>query len=435
MGFVTEAYSGRYELVDQIGEGAAGAVWRVWDRRQRRYVAAKLLRQRDAGALLRFVREQSLRVAHPHVVAPTGWAAEDHDVLLTMDLVNGGSVNQLLAEHGMLPVGFAADLLDQLLDAVGAVHHAGLVHRDIKPGNLLLHATGAAAPFLRLSDFGIAAVLGEPRLTHVGTVVGTPGYVAPEVWLGADPDPRQDLFAVAAVARQLLIGEGPPATGPLPLDRRPDHVPEPLWEWVRQLADHRPERRPAEAGAARTALRSAMAGCPAPDPSGVRRVFVPDRIGPLPPGWMAPSGSPPADPAPATLVDAGDPGPTAAAAVDEEATQVAATAPPAALVSARRAPRPGRAGRSGLANPWLRIAIAVALLATAVIAFTVALTDRGNGSTGGTGPSSAPVPRGENNAGDPCSFTDAGQRQTSGGGTLIECRLQSDGSYRWRRAG
>lgn len=111
---------GRYLLVDPIAEGGMGSVWRAWDAQRREYVAAKLLRPADAGSLLRFVREQSLRVGHPHVVAPNGWAAQDDQVLLTMDLVRGGSVSDLLRDHGTLPVPYAAALVDQLLQALTA---------------------------------------------------------------------------------------------------------------------------------------------------------------------------------------------------------------------------------------------------------------------------------------------------------------------------
>ncbi|MCZ9339811.1 serine/threonine protein kinase, partial [Streptomyces sp. TRM76130] len=85
-----EVFAGRYELVDPIGRGGVGAVWRAWDHRRRRYVAAKVLQQRDAHSLLRFVREQALRIDHPHVLAPASWAADDDKVLFTMDLVTGG---------------------------------------------------------------------------------------------------------------------------------------------------------------------------------------------------------------------------------------------------------------------------------------------------------------------------------------------------------
>lgn len=400
-----EVYAGRYELIDLLGEGAAGAVWRVWDRRQQRYVAAKLLRQRDAEGLLRFVREQSLRVVNPHVVPPIGWAAEDHDVLLTMDLVNGGSVAQLLEEYGAFPVPFAADLVDQLLDALAAVHDSALVHRDVKPGNLLLEPTGDGPPFLRLGDFGVATVLGKPRLTSVGLVLGTPGYMAPEIWLGADPDPQQDLFAVGVVARQLLTGERPPATGPLPMDHLPDNVPEPVWGWVRRLTDHRPEHRPPGAEAARTALRSAMSAAHAEfaqHPDNRRRVVVPDRVGPVPAGWrpsepmsqpVAGAGTPtqaigqppwppppaaPQHPAPqgSAATAAWSPGRTVAASSPGPAT-VAAPPPPyqtphvSPAPSGTAASEGAPAGRFG-PRPLLRLAVAVVLITLAVIAFLLA---------------------------------------------------------------
>src|SRR5690554_5510451 len=116
--------AGRYVLVDQIGAGGMGSVWRAWDLRAHRFLAAKLLTHTDGGMLLRFVREQSVRIQHPHVVAPSGWAAEDHQVIFTMDLVRGGSVHTLLGDHGALPVDYTSVVLDQALQALAAVHEA-----------------------------------------------------------------------------------------------------------------------------------------------------------------------------------------------------------------------------------------------------------------------------------------------------------------------
>lgn len=183
-----EVFAGRYELVAPIGRGGVGAVWRAWDHRRRRYVAAKVLQQSDAHALLRFVREQALRIDHPHVLAPASWAADDDKVLFTMDLVAGGSLVHLVNDYGPLPPVFVRTLVDQLLAGLAAVHAEGVVHRDIKPANVLLEATGTGRPRLRLSDFGIAMRLGEPRLTETNYVVGTPGYFAPEQMLGSEPD-------------------------------------------------------------------------------------------------------------------------------------------------------------------------------------------------------------------------------------------------------
>lgn len=120
-----EVFAGRYELIDPIGRGGVGAVWRAWDARRRRYVAAKVLQQSDAHTLLRFVREQALRIDHPHVLAPASWAADDDKVLFTMDLVNGGSLAHLIGDYGPLPPRFVCLLLDQLLAGLTAVHAEG----------------------------------------------------------------------------------------------------------------------------------------------------------------------------------------------------------------------------------------------------------------------------------------------------------------------
>ena len=109
--------AGRYVLVDRIGAGSTGSVWRAYDQRTRSWLALKVLTARSGSVLLRFVREQGVRIPHPHVVAPTGWVAEDDLVVLTMDLVRGGSVADLLAEHGTLPEPLVGVLLDQLLQA------------------------------------------------------------------------------------------------------------------------------------------------------------------------------------------------------------------------------------------------------------------------------------------------------------------------------
>jgi eukaryotic-like serine/threonine-protein kinase len=165
--------AGRYVLIDQIGAGGMGSVWRAWDLRNRTFVAAKVLGQHDGDMLLRFVREQSVRIQHPHVVAPSGWAAEDDLVVFTMDLVAGGSVQTLLGDHGPLPESYVTVVLDQALQALQAVHGAGVVHRDIKPANLLLEPTGTRRPFVRVGDFGVAALIDEARLTRFPGAIGT----------------------------------------------------------------------------------------------------------------------------------------------------------------------------------------------------------------------------------------------------------------------
>ncbi|MBW5424446.1 protein kinase, partial [Streptomyces sp. BG9H] len=267
-----EVFAGRYGLVDPIGHGGAGAVWRAWDHRRRRYVAAKVLRQSDAYALLRFVREQALRIDHPHVLAPASWAADDDKVLFTMDLVGGGSLAHVIGDYGPLPPRFVCTLLDQLLSGLAAVHAEGVVHRDIKPANILLEATGAGRPHLRLSDFGIAMRKGEPRLTETDYVVGTPGYVAPEQMLGAEPDFAADLFAVGLVALYLLEGAKPDAKALIEhfaehgTPGAPQGMPEPLWQVIATLLQPDPQTRFRTATGARKALACAAEMLPEPAP-------------------------------------------------------------------------------------------------------------------------------------------------------------------------
>ena len=212
-----QVFAGRYELLDPIADGGMGSVWVVHDRREDDTKAAKILRHQDASSLLRFMREQATRIHHPHVVTPLGWAGEDDDVLFTMPLMRGGSVATLLGDHGALPEQWVAELLAQTLDGLAAVHAAGVVHRDVKPANLLLEPTGHDRPHVRVTDFGVAAPTDQPRLTLPHTSLGTPGYTSPEQAAGADPDPLQDVFAVGVTGLTLLTGHPPPhALGALP---------------------------------------------------------------------------------------------------------------------------------------------------------------------------------------------------------------------------
>ncbi|MEV5678682.1 protein kinase [Streptomyces sp. NPDC052179] len=285
-----EVFAGRYELIDPIGRGGVGAVWRAWDHRRRRYVAAKVLQQSDAHTLLRFVREQALRIEHPHVLAPASWAADDDKVLFTMNLVSGGSLAHVIGDYGPLPPRFVCLLLDQLLSGLSTVHAEGVVHRDIKPANILMEATGTGRPHLRLSDFGISMRKGEPRLTETNYVVGTPGYFAPEQMMGAEPDFPADLFAVGLVALYLLQGQKPDSQALVEhfvthgTPSAPQGIPEPLWQVLAGLLQPDPQSRFRTATGARKALTAAVEMLPEPGP-GDEPVEVFDQIGPLPAGF------------------------------------------------------------------------------------------------------------------------------------------------------
>ncbi|MER8092962.1 serine/threonine-protein kinase [Streptomyces goshikiensis] len=315
-----EIFAGRYELADPIGRGGAGAVWRAWDHRRRRYVAAKVLLQSDAHTLLRFVREQAVRIDHPHVLAPASWAADDDKVLFTMDLVAGGSLAHVIGDYGPLPPRFVCTLLDQLLSGLAAVHAEGVVHRDIKPANILMEATGTGRPHLRLSDFGISMRKGEPRLTETDYVVGTPGYFAPEQMLGAEPDFPADLFAVGLVALYLLTGSKPDSRALVEhylaqgTPGAPEGVPAPLWDVIANLLRPDPQSRFRTATGARKALAEAVELLPVSSPDEYP-VEVFDQLGPLPAGF-------------------GPQGPSSTDAVTPRSPTIAAPAPAAAPAAA-----------------------------------------------------------------------------------------------------
>ena len=184
--------AGRYVLLDEIGRGATGVVRRAWDRRCLTHVAVKMLDAAEPCAVA--------GIDHPHVLAQVSSAADDGTVFAVMDLVRGGSLLDLCAESGRLPEAYVAVVVDQLLQALVAVHARGIVHRDVKPANLLLDPTGSGRPRVRLADFG-------DELT-----IGTRGYLAPEREDGAPAHPSQDVYAAGVLTRRLLDRPGPLAT-------------------------------------------------------------------------------------------------------------------------------------------------------------------------------------------------------------------------------
>ncbi|MCD1144087.1 protein kinase [Kocuria sp. LUK] len=217
---MADTIAGRYTLIDPIARGGSGSVWRAWDGRLHQLCAAKVLRQRDSADLLRFAREQSVKLDHPHVLAPYGWAAEDAHVVLAMPLVHGGTLESALQDNGAASPELVEEVLAQLLQALQFVHAQGWVHRDVKPANLMLESTGTGRPHVLLSDFGIAVRVEDARLTRTGTLVGTPGYLPPEAYELADPDPAQDLYAAGVTALRMLDPSLEPPEGLGPADAR-----------------------------------------------------------------------------------------------------------------------------------------------------------------------------------------------------------------------
>jgi tRNA A-37 threonylcarbamoyl transferase component Bud32 len=206
--------AGRYRLQDPIGRGAMGTVWRAWDEILDREVAVKELRIRDgltsderANAYQRTHREArtAARLSHPGVVTVFDVAEEDGCPWIIMELVEARSLDQIVSRDGPLPPQRAAEAGRQLLAALAAAHAAGVLHRDVKPSNVLLAEGGRAV----LTDFGIATSEGDPRLTQTGMVMGSPGFTAPERIRGNPATPASDLWSLGATLYTAVEGHGP----------------------------------------------------------------------------------------------------------------------------------------------------------------------------------------------------------------------------------
>ncbi|WP_297752309.1 serine/threonine-protein kinase [uncultured Tessaracoccus sp.] len=251
-----QVIAGRFELLEHIASGATGSIWRAVDRRRNSECAAKVLRQKDSGELLRFVREQGIQLDHPHLATPYGWAAEDDDVAIAMPLVRGGTLESALSDHGAFSPELVATCLYQLLDGIAHVHDAGWIHRDVKPANILLEPTGTGRPHLRLGDFGTALRTDDPRFTAVGFIHGTPGYVPPEALDGAAPASSADLYAAGIVALRMLHPEAKSVDVLAEARQRitSQPLPPPLQRTVLGLTSENPEARIDAAQEARRSL-------------------------------------------------------------------------------------------------------------------------------------------------------------------------------------
>jgi hypothetical protein len=205
----------RYRLLQKLGEGGMGAVWLAYDTKLDRHVALKLLppqRLHDADAVARFRREAKAlaQLSHPGIVQAYDSDAEGGQHFLVMEYVEGLSLARLLKEQGKLSPGLAADYVHQAALALQHAHEKGLVHRDLKPGNLLLTADGR----VKLLDLGLARFLqdqlGDTALTLEGYGMGTPDYAAPEQFRDARrADVRSDVYALGCTLYHLLAGRVP----------------------------------------------------------------------------------------------------------------------------------------------------------------------------------------------------------------------------------
>ncbi len=206
-----QTLSNRYEIKEILGAGGMGVVFRAWDRDLQEVVAIKTLRPEvmDPQSIERFKQEIRLarKIAHRNVVRNYDLGESEGMLYITMEYVEGTTLEKLLRQKGKLPIGVALTVGKQLLRALEAAHEMGVIHRDIKPQNIVVEPTG----LVKVMDFGIARVAESKQqeakgLTAVGSVIGTPQYMSPEQLMGSDLDPRSDLYAAGAVIFECLTG-------------------------------------------------------------------------------------------------------------------------------------------------------------------------------------------------------------------------------------
>ncbi|MGW1609059.1 serine/threonine-protein kinase [Streptomyces sp. NPDC002285] len=274
--------AGRYRLSESIGRGGMGEVWRAHDETLGRPVAVKLLLPQDsdptATSRFRLEAQTAARIAHPNVVGVRDFGEHENRLFLVMELVEGDSLARVASQFGALPAERVARIAAQAAAGLAAAHRQGIVHRDIKPGNLLLAADGT----LKIGDFGIARFLDDPgaALTATGQIVGTSLYLAPERALGKPAGPASDVYALGCVLYQLLTGRPPfhADTAVAILHQHLDAVPVPPRElgvpglppafesYLLGLLAKDPEHRPAAQQAADWFADGAWLGRPEPLP-------------------------------------------------------------------------------------------------------------------------------------------------------------------------
>ncbi len=266
--------AGRYRLDEVVGRGGMSTVYRGTDLSLDRVVAVKValdpLVEQSPIYLARFTREaqSTAALSHPGVVTVYDAGADGPTRFIVMELVPGRSLADILRDEGPLEPARAARIAAQVADALSAAHAAGIVHRDIKPGNVMVTPDGQ----VKVLDFGIARALDSQSLTQTATVLGTSAYMAPEQALGQPADARSDIYSLGCVLYEMLTGE-PPFTAdvsaavlhqhvrvaPKPARERNPAIPPALDELVMQMLAKSPDDRPQTAADVRDRLDQALA--------------------------------------------------------------------------------------------------------------------------------------------------------------------------------
>ena len=210
--------AGRYRLVERIGGGGMGAIWLASDELLGRQVAVKQVLPpptADASVIAqqrqRALREGRIaaRLSHPHAVAVYDVALEDGAPWLVMEYLPSRSLAEVLHQDGVLHVDPVAQIGAQVADALAATHAAGIVHRDVKPANILIGRGPRVEGLVKITDFGISHASDDVTLTQTGQITGTPAFLAPEVARGGEVTPESDVFSLGATLYTCLEGQPP----------------------------------------------------------------------------------------------------------------------------------------------------------------------------------------------------------------------------------
>ena len=291
---------GPYRIEGMIGRGSMGEVHRATDLRKERTVALKRLsvaHSGDEGFATRFRREAEMtaRLHEPHVIPIHDYGEIDGQLYLDMRLVEGIDLSGAIAASGPLDPHRAVAVVEQVAAALDAAHRAALIHRDVKPSNILLaQPEGSGPEFAYLIDFGIAASLRDSRLTEQSTLIGTAAYMAPERFMpGAGGDHRVDVYALGCVLHETLVGKQPFPSGsihqlmhahvhepaPRPGSLRAG-LPQALDEVVAIAMAKDPDQRYQRAGELAAAARAAISGAGAVVPGSPSSPTIPGAGGP-----------------------------------------------------------------------------------------------------------------------------------------------------------
>jgi serine/threonine-protein kinase len=242
---------GRYRLLKRIGKGGMGEVWRAEDRALRRRIALKILPQeagRTPSAVARFEREiqATAAISHPNVVRIHDWGVTDDGVwYYAMDLLEGVDLQSVIRRCGPMPPALALHLLVPAAQGLAEAHRRGILHRDIKPGNMFVVADDNELLRIELFDFGIAHTGDDAELTGTGVVMGTPGFMAPEVLAGEPGGVPADVYGFAASLYFALTGATPRETNNMPVSALIADIPAELNGAISDALDTEPSRRPA----------------------------------------------------------------------------------------------------------------------------------------------------------------------------------------------